>query len=458
MVAVTAEFRHDSPGTPASAWHEDRRWSALPLLELSARDGRRLERVVVVAAHPDDESAGAAGLMTRLLVLPDEQRPEIEVVLLTAGERSHPASPTHSRERLAELRMEESRAAVLALGGAAEQVALTCWGSADGAVADDEARWTERLATLIGDGSRTLLVGPWRHDGHTDHDAAGRICAAAARRTGARLLEYPIWFWHRAQPQDAPWVDLRRLPLDPAACTAKREAVHCHTTQVRPLSEAPGDETLLLTGMLAHFLGEQEVFVEAPARDETLDALHREVEEPWGADTRWYEERKRALALAMLPDRRHGRVLEVGCSTGVLTRELAGRCEEVLAVDSSPAAVAAARRRNDDLPHVEVQQRLLPEDWPDGRYDVVVVSEVGYFLSPVDLDSLVRQVAHGLTRDGVVLLAHWRHPVQGWPLDGAAVHRAFEALPGWSRLAQYQDRDVELLLLGPPSRMPDPTA
>ncbi len=129
---------------------------------------------------------------------------------------------------------------------------------------------------------------------------------------------------------------------------------------------------------------------------------------------------------------------------------------EVLAVDASAAAVAAARRRTEDLDHVEVQHRLLPEDWPDGRYDLVVVSEVGYFLSPVDLDELVRQVANGLAPDGVVLLAHWRHPVQGWPLDCAAVHRAFESLSGWSRLAEYRDRDVELLLLGPQSRMPEP--
>ncbi|ANH39754.1 bifunctional 3-demethylubiquinone-9 3-methyltransferase/ 2-octaprenyl-6-hydroxy phenol methylase [Nocardioides dokdonensis FR1436] len=455
---MSPSFRHDSSGTAARTWHDDRRWAALPMLELSARDGRTLTRVVVVAAHPDDESLGAAGLMSRVLALPADQRPTVEVVLLTSGERSHPESPTHSTEVLSARRLEESRAAVLALGDGAEAVGIECWDVGDGQVADDEARWADRLSTLVGDGSRTLLVGPWRHDGHPDHDAAGRICAAVAHRTGARLLEYPIWFWHHAEPQDAPWVDLRRLPMDPVTSAAKHRAVECHTSQVRPLSDAPGDETLLLPGMLAHFLGEQEVFVEEPAHDDTLDALHREVAEPWGADTRWYEERKRALTMAMLPDRRHGRALEVGCSTGVLTRELAGRCAEVLAVDASAAAVTAARRRTEDLDHVEVQHRLLPEDWPDGRYDLVVVSELGYFLSPVDLEELVRQVANGLASDGVVLLAHWRHPVQGWPLDCAAVHRAFESLSDWSRLAEYRDRDVEMLLLGPQSRMPEPHA
>ena len=459
MVAVSpARFRHDSPGTPASTWHEDRRWTALPPLELSARDGLALERVLVVGAHPDDESLGTAGLMTRLLLLPDDQRPSLEVLLLTAGEHSHPSSPTHTPSELAARRLEESRAATLALGERADRVEVTCWDVGDGRVDEHEADLTDRLADLVGDGRRTLLVGPWRHDGHPDHDAAGRVCAAVARRTGARLLEYPVWFWHRAEPQDAPWVDMRGLRLNPAACAAKRRAVACHTSQVQPMSDRPGDETLLLPEVLAHFLGDQEVYAEAPAHDATLDQLHREVAEPWGADTRWYEERKRALVLAMLPERRHGRILELGCSTGVLTQDLADRCEEVLAVDASGVAVEAARRRTEHLENVEVQQRLVPEDWPDGRYDVVVVSEVGYFLSPADLDEVARQVAHGLTRDGVVLLAHWRHPVEGWPLDGADVHRTFEGIGGWDRLAQYVDRDVELLLLGPPSRMPDPAA
>ena len=98
----------------------------------------------------------------------------------------------------------------------------------------------------------------------------------------------------------------------------------------------------------------------------------------------------------------------------------------------------------------------MPEDWPPGTYDLVVVSEVGYFLAPDALDRLVDRVSGSVERTGWVVLCHWRHPVDGWVLDGAAVHRAFESRAGWVRCGGYRDRDVEILLLGSPDQLPDP--
>lgn len=449
-------FRHDGPGTPAEAWAEATAAARPRSLSWGDRDGSAVTRLVVVAAHPDDETLGAGGLLASVLRWDAADRPEVSVVLLTAGEASHPASPTHAPAALAERRVQESRDALVALGGAPGQV--ECWDLGDGLLADSEGATVDRLTRFVGDGRGTLLVGPWRHDGHPDHDAAGRACAAAARRTGARLLEYPVWFWHRAEPAMLPWGLVVRWDLDVAAATAKQCAIACHRSQVEPLSPAPGDEALLAPHVLAHFEHPLELYVEQPPADPTLDRLHQEREEPWQADTRWYEERKRDLVTAMLPGRRHGRTLELGCSTGVLAAALADRCSELLAVDGSATAVAAARRRLAGLDHVVVEQHQLPEEWPDGRFDLVVVSEVGYFLSPRDLARLVGEVDASLADDGVLVLCHWRHPVDGWLLDGADVHAAFESGIGWPRLAAYCDEDVEILLLGPPTRMPEPTA
>ena len=44
--------------------------------------------------------------------------------------------------------------------------------------------------------------------------------------------------------------------------------------------------------------------------------------DPWGLRERWYEQRKRDLLLAALPDERLGAVLEIGCSTGLITARL----------------------------------------------------------------------------------------------------------------------------------------
>ena len=189
---------------------------------------------------------------------------------------------------------------------------------------------TAAIVDLVGDGRDTLLVAPYRWDGHPDHEAMGRCAAAAAHRTGALLAEYPIWMWHAGRPADLTWSRFVRLPLSPGAQRAKRAAVACHASQVRPLSDQPGDETLLTPTVLAHFDLDRELFALTAAedvRDDRLDQLHVEQTDPWGAQTRWYERRKRSLLLAVLPRQRFDRALEVGCSTGVLAEALKPRVD-----------------------------------------------------------------------------------------------------------------------------------
>lgn len=440
-------FTHDQDGTPASAWRADPRWTGL--LDDADDPLAGVDRVVVLAAHPDDETLGAGGL----LATAHARGLDVAVVVATAGEASHPRSPTHTAERLAARRTQESHAAVTALAPGCVPLLL---GLPDGGVADREDAVTTAVVDLVGDGRRTLVVAPWRRDGHPDHEAVGRAGAAAAVRCGADLLEYAVWFWHWASPDDAPWQRFTALRLDPAAVTAKAVAVRAHRTQVEPLSDRPGDEVLLGPDLLAHSAGDVEVLVREPATDLALDRVHAAADDPWGVDRRWYEQRKRALLLALLPHRRYASALEVGCSTGATTLALATRCDHLTALDPSPHALALARTRLDADPAgagVRLLAGAVPDDQPPGPWDLVVLSEVGYFLSPAALEGLVARVTADLASGGVVVLAHWRHPVEGWPLDGADVHAAFTAaLPV---AASYADRDVALLVLGD-DVLPDP--
>ncbi len=305
-----------------------------------------------------------------------------------------------------------------------------------------------------------MVVAPWRRDGHPDHEAAGRAAAAAARRTGADLWEFPIWFWHWGLPAEAPWTLLHPFALDEPAVRAKAQAVEAHVTQVQPLSALSGDETLLVPEMLAHFEGSHEHFLRtasADCVDDSLDRLHEQQTDPWGTESRWYEQRKRDLVLAMLPTPQFQVALEVGCSTGALAEALAGRAARVVAVDRSVAALAAARRRFREEPRVSVLELDVPRDWPqDLELDLVVVSEVGYFLSPAELDALVERIVATLAPGGVVVLCHWRHEVEGWVLGADDVHRRFEdsRLPPLS--ATYRDRDVEIRVHAAEHGWPDP--
>ena len=437
-------FTHDGTGTAAEVWSADARWDDRAPLALEG-----VRRLVVVAAHPDDESLGAGGL----LATAHERAIEIDLVLLTAGELSHPRSPTHSRERLAQRRLGEAKTA---LGAVAPHAALTRLALGDGSVAESEPDVAARLVDLIGDGAGTLVAAPWRHDGHPDHEAAGRAAATAARRTDAALVEYPVWWWHWGTPADAPWSSIRRLELTDRARSRKHQAIAAHTSQVLPLSDQTGDELMLHPEFLAHFHGSVEVYLVDGADDTALDDLHRSEPDPWGVDERWYEQRKRDLTLAMLPRPTFDRGLEVGCSTGALAERLAERCGDLLAVDSSPAAVASARRRLEHLPHVRVERLQVPSEWPAQPLDLVVVSEMAYFLSPHELQGLVERVQTSLAPDGVVVLCHWRHRIDGWVLDADRVRRAFTADERLPVQATYRDRDVEIVVLSPADVLPDP--
>lgn len=440
-------FTHVGPGTPAMVWRRHEEWGTGEPMSL---DGVR--RLVVVAAHPDDESLGTGGLIATATGrgLP------VDIVCATDGEGSHPDSPTRTPEDLAIIRAEEGRRAARALGvDRVHRLELP-----DGGVSDHSEHLTRRLVEVVGGGRGTVIVSPWRRDGHPDHEAAGRAAAAAARRTRADLWEYPVWFWHWGDPGEAPWSLLHPFVVDEQAAQAKRTAIRTHVSQVTPLSPLDGDETLLPPELLAHFQDGPEHFVRtdsADCPDESLDRLHAEESDPWGAESRWYEQRKRDLVLAMLPRPDFERTLEVGCSTGALAEALATRSKHLLAVDRSTAALAAARARFAEDDRVTVAELDVPHDWPqDVTFDLIVVSEVGYFLSPAELEALVGRIAGSLASDGVLVLCHWRHRVDGWLLDADEVHSRFENLHIPALCATYRDRDVEIRVHAHDDGWPDP--
>jgi SAM-dependent methyltransferase len=173
--------------------------------------------------------------------------------------------------------------------------------------------------------------------------------------------------------------------------------------------------------------------------------------DPWGFRDRWYERRKRAITMASLPDRHYTRCFEAGCSIGLVTKELAQRCDWVLAVDASEAAVQHAARAVDEFPHALVEQRMLPEQWPgDDRFDLVVLSEVGYYFDANDLSIVLDSAVGSLVPAGVLLACHWRHPVADHPLPGDAVHAAIATRPELVRSVHHAEADflLEVFTLG----------
>ncbi|MFI7074759.1 PIG-L deacetylase family protein [Micromonospora sediminicola] len=229
-------------GTDESRW---RAWPAPAAWPALLEDGR-IPTVppLVVAPHPDDEVLGVGGLVAMLA-----EGAGAEITVVTDGEASHPGSTVYRPTELAAIRRAETAAAGKLLGVAAS--AIDHLGHPDGDV--DEVALAEALTTRLTPGR--WCVTTWRGDGHPDHEAVGRAAALACRRTGATLLEFPVWTWHWAEPDDpdVPWHRARRVDLTASARTAKAKAVDAFRSQVLPLGPAPADAAILPPNVLARF-------------------------------------------------------------------------------------------------------------------------------------------------------------------------------------------------------------
>jgi len=236
-------------GTLEADWE---RWSASTSAGWPELDPASLlgQPIVVLAAHPDDEVLGAGGLVGLLAAAGAHLR----FVWATDGEASHPGSSAPGVRGLAGTRRSESAAALDRLGAAAaSRVRLEL---PDGGLAEREDDLVRRLRCVTG--PEDLVIAPWRGDGHPDHEACGRAAAAVT----SRLMEYPVWAWHWARPDDdrVPWDRAVRVILPADIRTRKAAAVSCFASQVRTLGPEPADGPVLPAGVLAHFARDYEVF------------------------------------------------------------------------------------------------------------------------------------------------------------------------------------------------------
>jgi SAM-dependent methyltransferase len=164
-----------------------------------------------------------------------------------------------------------------------------------------------------------------------------------------------------------------------------------------------------------------------------FEALYEARPDPWNLGASPYEAAKYAATLAALPAGGFARGLEVGCSIGTLSARLAPRCSEFLGVDFAQAPLAAARRRCAGWPGAAFACLAVPGEWPEGSFDLIMLSEVLYYLDLADLEALARRCEASLRPGGVVLLVNWRGPNDGAMSGDAAALTFLALLPaGWS--------------------------
>ncbi|MCD5310101.1 class I SAM-dependent DNA methyltransferase [Kineosporia babensis] len=165
--------------------------------------------------------------------------------------------------------------------------------------------------------------------------------------------------------------------------------------------------------------------------------------DPWNYRDSWYEQRKYAVTAACLPRRRYRRVWEPACSIGVLTRLLATRAEEVISSDLSPTAVAQAR--SGDVPaNVAWSVQKLPDSPAPTGADLVVLSEILYYLDDSDRDQTLHKAWDALESQGDLVVVHWRRSAEDTYLSGDETHRQLRSRTGWQHLITHQDEEFVL--------------
>jgi LmbE family N-acetylglucosaminyl deacetylase len=197
------------------------------------------DAVVVVVAHPDDETLAMGAALARL------GRDGVRVHVLV-GSRGEAALDHVGVEApgLAERRCAELRTATRALGVASTEVL----GLPDGSLGSHGDAVRDAAESAVRAHGAAMVATLWREDPHPDHRAVSAAAARAAARTGVGLVELGLWASHWTDPTGVRGtvVPVRR---DPASRRAKRAAIACYRSQTEPL--AAGLEAVLPPAVLS---------------------------------------------------------------------------------------------------------------------------------------------------------------------------------------------------------------
>ena len=403
---------------------------------------------VVFAPHPDDESLGCGGLIALLR----RREQTVHVVFVSDGAMSHPNSREYPYAARAGLRRKEAKAACAILGVPEGNVYFFDY--PDGGVAHPgQSGFTgavSRCAQLLDRTNADTVLVPWQRDPHPDHRATHAICKAASEHCAQlqRWIMYPIWLWNAKDISELPRPEeVVAWRIDVSAVLDRKEAaIQAHRSQLGHVIHDDPTGFSLWEEMLDNFRRPTEVFFEeATKRDSTLgDEYFRTVysasKDPWQFETSPYETAKYRHTLEALPRSRYAQGFEIGCSIGVLTALLAPRCDYLLSVDTVEAPLAVARQRLRDHPRVSFKKMRLPAEFPTRRFDLVVLSEVGYYWSAADLEKSVALIRDHLVPGGTLLLVHYTPYVPDYPLTGDEVHDTFAANLGAAFLNLRQER------------------
>jgi predicted TPR repeat methyltransferase len=178
-----------------------------------------------------------------------------------------------------------------------------------------------------------------------------------------------------------------------------------------------------------------------------FEARYRAEGDPWLTLSDPDERAKAAAVLTACGDGPFDAVCDLGCGLGLLAAGLAPRSRTLLALDAAPTAVTAAAERLAPWPHAQARVALLPADLPPRPFDLVVASEILYYLPPADLDATLRWLDGALVPGGRLVAVHWTGAADDLHQPADAVHDALADRAGLAVIAQARTPGYRLDVL-----------
>ena len=217
----------------------------------------RGQRPLVLAPHPDDESLGCGGLIAECCC----RGIQPVVAILTDGAASHPGSKQYPPLHLASLRVEEARSAASKLG--LDFANLVFFNYPDSALPSGPDI-VAKIVDLVKSRGCGVILSPWFHDPHCDHEAAAIIAENVAHLAKARFLSYPVWgrLLPPAQDLQLPKVHGWRLAIS-EHLEAKQEAIASHRSQYSDLINDSPNGFRLPRNLLEVFKQPYEIFIDS---------------------------------------------------------------------------------------------------------------------------------------------------------------------------------------------------
>lgn len=383
--------------------------------------------LLVIAPHADDEILGAGAIMARAT----QAGARIAVVVATDGAASDPG---RDAEALANMRRDECRAGLEQMLGHAP--ALLFLDQPDGGLSSNALPGSQAtaLAAFVADAAPDTILVTDPADGHQDHKAAFGLASRIVSAGIGRVLQVmPV-----SQRVDGRFESVGYDAIAVGDFAARKQAaLACHRSQIDPVagfSLAPDICDAFNTVEYVRTAYDRTDRAKDAVPAAHFDSLFTQSRDPWRYDNEPYERDRFRRTVAALAGRHYNSALELGCANGALTEQLAPLCDRLLATDASPAALRVARDRVGGLAGVVLEQRSMPQDMPDARFDLIVASDMLYYLGLDGVVALMAAIERSTTPDARIFLASYLGETETVITGEMASEIAIAHLPGWTAI------------------------